>query len=62
MEEIKTLLQGEKLLSVALCATEPLLSANDRPTQSHQLSNHMIFEEPQDNTCLAQVRRRHTAP
>ncbi|KZS01500.1 Uncharacterized protein APZ42_001824, partial [Daphnia magna] len=62
VEEIKTLLQGGKLLTVSLCATEPLLSANDRPTQSSQLSNHMVFEEPQDNTGLAQVRRRHTAP
>jgi hypothetical protein len=62
VEEIKTLLQGGKLLTVALCATEPLLSANDRPTQSSQLSNHMVFEEPQDNTGLAQVRRRQSAP
>jgi len=55
------LLQGGKLLTVALCATEPLLSANDRPTQSNQFSNHLVFEEPQDNTGLAHVRRRHTA-
>lgn len=56
------MLQGGKLLTVALCATEPLLSANDRPTQSSQLSNHVVFEEPQDNTDLAQVRRRQSAP
>ncbi|EFX67589.1 hypothetical protein DAPPUDRAFT_330859 [Daphnia pulex] len=62
VEEIKILLQGGKLLTVDLCATEPLLSANDRPTQSSQLSNNMVFEEPQDNTGLAQVRRRQSAP
>ncbi len=33
-------MQGGRLLNVALCETEPLLSANDRPTQSNQLSNH----------------------